>query len=166
MEETERFLVAGSGKRRSSGRQLSRRIRLGKYVGGVLERGAEDLSWWDIGLTMCVALVGGTFGAIHCFAWNASFPTHIEAKLWRASAIVVTVAPSSALLLALMFGGIRYMWSVRVSGDYVLFQSIVIAVIYAVARICLLVLAFLALRALPYGALLTPSWTVYLPHIS
>ena len=115
---------------------------------------------------MCVCLVGGTFGAIHCFAWNASFPTHIEAKLWRASAIVVTVAPSSALLLALMFVAIRYMWNARVSGDFVIFQSIVIAVIYGVARICLLVLAFLALRTLPYGAFLTPSWTVYLPHIS
>jgi hypothetical protein len=109
--ETEQFLVAGSGKRRS-GRQLSRRIRLGKYVGGVLERGAEDLSWRGFGLAMCIALVGGTFGAIHCFAWNASFPTHIEAKLWRASAIVVTVAPGVALLLALMIGAnyrLRYL---------------------------------------------------------
>lgn len=73
--ETERLLVAGSGKRRS-GWQLSRRVRPGRYVGGVLEREAGDLSWRSFGLAMCIALVGGTFGAIHCFAWNASFPTH------------------------------------------------------------------------------------------
>ena len=68
IEEEERFLAARSGEQRSLSRPLSMRIRLGKYVAKVLERRAEDLSWQSTDFAMCVALVGGTFGAIHCFA--------------------------------------------------------------------------------------------------
>ncbi|KAF7370000.1 hypothetical protein MSAN_00630000 [Mycena sanguinolenta] len=46
-------------------------------------------------------LVGALFGAIHCTAWNAVFPTHREMWIWRTSALVITVFPALILLLDL-----------------------------------------------------------------
>ena len=34
-------------------------------------------------------LVAACYGALHALAWNAKFPTHLELKLWRASALII-----------------------------------------------------------------------------
>ncbi|KAH8589511.1 hypothetical protein B0O99DRAFT_636669 [Bisporella sp. PMI_857] len=36
---------------------------------------------------------GSLFGALHCLAWNFSFPTQTELALWRTSSILTTVLP-------------------------------------------------------------------------
>ncbi|KAF8350338.1 hypothetical protein F5887DRAFT_938711 [Amanita rubescens] len=139
IEEEE--VILGRGKRP---RQLPLRVRLGKYIADVLRGGAGQPSWQIVRLGLCVCLVGSLFGAIHCFSWNAFFPVPIELKFWRISAVVVTVSPSFVILPALFI-------YVTTSGA---------------GRLYLLILALLALPHLPYTAYLTPSWTIYLPHIA
>ncbi|KAF7318760.1 hypothetical protein HMN09_00388300 [Mycena chlorophos] len=54
----------------------------------------DDFGWRGTTIAnMGEFLVGAIFGAIHCAAWNAHFPTTVEKVLWRAGAIVVAVAP-------------------------------------------------------------------------
>ncbi|KAF8326927.1 hypothetical protein F5887DRAFT_1013231, partial [Amanita rubescens] len=141
IEEEE--VILGRGKRP---RQLPLRVRLGKYI--------ADPSWQIVRL-------GLLFGAIHCFSWNAFFPAPIELKFWRISAVVVTVSPSFVILPALFI----YV-TTSGAGGLALLPSVAFAVVYTVARLYLLILALLALPHLPYTAYLTPSWTIYLPHIA
>ncbi|KAF7332537.1 hypothetical protein MKEN_00136300 [Mycena kentingensis (nom. inval.)] len=50
-------------------------------------------------------LVGGAvFGAIHCIAWHAAFPTVTEMWLWRVSALVVAAVP--AVVIACIRSGL------------------------------------------------------------
>ena len=103
------------------------------------------------------------FGVIHCLAWNTYFPTHIESKLWRASAVIVTAVPGTSLLLVI---AIEKALGDKDWGYYCgFFHLLATASAYALARICLLVLALLSLRALPYNAYVMASWTIYIPHI-
>ena len=81
---------------------------------------------------MCIALVGGTFGAIHCFAWNASFPTHTAlASLSHCGHRGIR----RCISICSVDGAIRIIWNVGPTTDYVIFRSIVIMVIYACTRI-------------------------------
>jgi hypothetical protein len=163
VDALEEPLVAESD-RISPQRRLPIRVRLAKYI---VEPDNTWILWQAAVWLICVIVFGGIFGAIHCLAWNAHFPTHIESKLWRASAVIVTAAPGTYILLvtATTFASDR--WGKFHKRDDIVFgiQSIVISLVYALARICLLVLALLSLRALPYDAYVIASWTIYIPHI-
>jgi len=138
-------------------RRLPMRVRLANY----LSRHGQ-LSWLGVAFLF---IISSMFGAIHCLAWNAHFPTNIESKLWRASAVIVTAAPPTGFLLGLVVHGAFKKWKNRDSQPWFWGQSVIIAVFYALARICLLALALSTLRTLPYNAYLIPSWTRYIPHI-
>ncbi|KAF8632751.1 hypothetical protein AX15_001694 [Amanita polypyramis BW_CC] len=45
-------------------------------------------------LVICGAFIGRAFGAVHCLAWNSSFPIHTDFTLWRVSSLAVTVLAS------------------------------------------------------------------------
>ncbi|KAF7369966.1 hypothetical protein MSAN_00626400 [Mycena sanguinolenta] len=55
-------------------------------------------SFWSIpnqskheaGTVVLLSLVGTMFGAIHCAAWNAVFPTFREMWIWRTSSLLIT----------------------------------------------------------------------------
>jgi hypothetical protein len=46
------------------------------------------------------ALVGAVFGAIHCAAWNADFPTAVEKWIWRSCSSLIVAIPAVILLCA------------------------------------------------------------------
>lgn len=132
--------------------RLPARARLGAYIGSPnLTPGCFTIA---LGL-----LISGSFGAIHCLAWNAHFPTDIESNLWRVSAPIVTVAPFVAYVLAMTLD-----LPIRTSKPTsVLLYAALIP--YVLARFSLLAVALSTLRDLPYKAYLMPSWTNYIPHI-
>ena len=147
-------------------RRLPIRARLAKYIGDWRSRTDSWASWQGAVWIICFIVIGGILGAIHCLAWNAHFPTHIESKLWRASAVIVTAAPGSSLLLGIAIVYAFGKWGNKDLGKNCAgLQALVIAIAYALARICLLVLALLSLRALPYDAYVIAPWTIYIPHI-
>ncbi|PBK82555.1 hypothetical protein ARMGADRAFT_1140922 [Armillaria gallica] len=110
---------------------------------------------------LTMVCVGSLFGAFHCAAWSFYFPSHAEMVLWRFS--------STAVLIGLFVGG-NYnlifinpwmkIWTLT-SG----LMMLIGIVTYIVARIMLIILAFLQLRSLPPFAFCTVQWTTYIPHI-
>jgi len=135
---------------------MSIRVRLGTHL--VRHYEALGDQWGLAFIVVAFSIIGGTFGALHCLAWNSIFPTQLEQTVWRGAALVVTLFPG------LGFAAV----GLAVSADAdepVKFGDWLLACVYSVARLCLLGLALAALRALPERAYETPSWTVYIPHI-
>ncbi|KAJ7059214.1 hypothetical protein C8F01DRAFT_1026520 [Mycena amicta] len=105
-------------------------------------------------------LVAAIFGAIHCIAWHAVFPSIAELWLWRASAVLIAG-------ITLSLGAIIWLdesYDFVPAETYVaLFSFSILA--YIPARLILLVLPFTALRALPLGTFVDVDWSVYIPHL-
>ena len=112
---------------------------------------------------LILGLLGPLFGAIHCLAWNSPFPTSQERSAWRVCSVAVTCLPLALLLVAwiLLHTPVQHK-SYSERNLYNLFWLSLIS--YPVARITLIVLAFIALRALPADAYQTVSWNSYIPH--
>ncbi|THU80835.1 hypothetical protein K435DRAFT_767780 [Dendrothele bispora CBS 962.96] len=108
------------------------------------------------------------FGGIHCAPWNSTFPTHIEQILWRVSAVTVTAFP----LVWFPLVGVRNFLDDYPSRMAINIQSAIAAIaffplplVYIGARIALIVIAFMELRALPPSAYQTVDWARFIPHI-
>jgi hypothetical protein len=104
------------------------------------------------------------FGAIHCIAWNLSFPTPTEQLLWRIASITVMAVPIAFYLDAIVFIKTRPpKWYSEVTFRLVIPMG---TMTYIAARGLLMVLAFTALRTLPPDVYKDVSWAKFMPHIS
>jgi hypothetical protein len=117
--------------------------------------------------TVCVATI---FGAIHCIAWSFHFATLQEQWVWRISAIVVSTLPISFILCAFIIKVLyaeesNAIWKKFCLKFFAVLLVVLIAPLYLIARTALLVLPFIALRALPPGAYVQLDWVSFLPHI-
>jgi len=127
----------------------------------------ESQYYHAVSVTSAIALA---FGGIHCAGWAFVFPSLAEAQLWRVSSIIITAIAFAALILSL----INIMQSrspllrrkssrigIRSFGDLILYSL----PFYVIARVILLVGAFIALRALDSGMRSVVVWINFLPHI-
>ena len=122
----------------------------------------------NITADLIVLGVGVCFGVIHCIAWHISFPTHAELSIWRISTAAMTVVPFYIPLTLLLAKRLAYMDFYTASDiiGFITFLSIFPALIlYIVARVFTLALAFTSLRELPHGAFDTVHWTTFIPHV-
>ncbi|KAJ7021515.1 hypothetical protein C8F04DRAFT_1314218, partial [Mycena alexandri] len=109
---------------------------------------------------MFIAIV---FGAVHCAAWGAAFPSAPERVLWRVSAVAVAAYPAT-LLISHGLGAL--LWPTRDVHDHIpLAVQIIGIVLYAFSRVVLIVLAFTTVRTLEAGWFVDVDWTVYIPHL-
>lgn len=114
-------------------------------------------------------LIGSTvFGGVHCAAWNFYFASSLERRLWRAAALVTTLAP---LLLPIIDRGAntfqrRFNLNPRSTRGRLFMNfwtavpPLTVLLAYVSLRICIIVLVFSSLRALPEGVYHT-TWTQY-----
>ena len=109
---------------------------------------------------ICLPIVGGVFGGIHCIGWFFDFPSSAEAMLWRVSSAVLTVvaflSPIIASLLAFLSDIHKY---------FAVALSVIFILVYVVSRLLLIVEAFISLRHLTPGMLALVKWTSFIPHI-
>ena len=108
---------------------------------------------------MCISIV---FGAIHCIAWSFHFATLPERWAWRISAILVSGLPIAISAFTFL---VSETFNKDIYKGFPLFILISMLCLYIIARIVLLVLPFMALRALPPGAYVQLDWVSFLPHI-
>ncbi|THU93052.1 hypothetical protein K435DRAFT_670906 [Dendrothele bispora CBS 962.96] len=104
------------------------------------------------------------FGGIHCAPWNSIFPTHAEQILWRVSAVTMTAFP-----LAFTLTGIdrTYEYETVPLAQKInwYIAQLFLPLVYILARITLIVVAFTELRTLPPSAYQTVDWARFIPHI-
>lgn len=98
------------------------------------------------------------FGAIHCLAWNSPFPSSSERIAWRVCSVATTALP------ALLFPYVIYHEIYRKDERSFNTVSFIAVLLYVIARLTIIVLAFTSLRALPADAYETVAWTNYIPH--
>ena len=109
--------------------------------------------------------VGVCFGAIHCIAWLFSFPTRAELLIWRISSVAITAVPVYISLMGPLGFWLVNIMDFGVADGIVAFTFFPAGILYILARIFILVLAFTSLRELPPGAFDTVHWTTFIPHV-
>ncbi|KAJ6552200.1 hypothetical protein DFH09DRAFT_925199, partial [Mycena vulgaris] len=100
-------------------------------------------------------LVGTVFGAIHCAAWNSDLPSAAEREFSLIVSAIPVLVPAAVCIL-------------RSREDLQTNSMIAIALAvpaYTTARLFLIILPFISLRALPPGAFTDVNWSVYIPHL-
>jgi len=132
----------------------------------------SELDDWKLRLP-CFS-IAALFGAIHCAGWSTKihFSSHVALLLWRISSIVITASPVIWSLYFSFVYGVSDRWSRPVMYNYTKplrdtfkYISIFTITLYILARVILLVLAFVELRDVPPGALNTIEWANVLPFI-
>lgn len=115
-------------------------------------------------------VIGSTvFGGIHCTAWNYYFASSFERSLWRAAALATTLAPILLPVIDRGANSFQRLFNLsRTSTRGRLFMNFWTALIplavllaYVSLRICIFVLIFSSLRAMPEEVYRT-TWTKYL----
>ncbi|KDR79755.1 hypothetical protein GALMADRAFT_1360429 [Galerina marginata CBS 339.88] len=109
--------------------------------------------------------VGTIFGAIHCVGWEFTFPSIIEAKIWRVCS--VTITSISLVTFVLGWFGLNLLYN-GIDGygpDLVACMLGSFIGWYILARVALLVGAIISLRNLPPPALGVVEWTLSIPHV-
>ena len=112
--------------------------------------------------------VGVCFGAIHCIAWHFSFPTYAELLIWRVSCVAIAAVPfyiPLALSLAAWLDKTDFDTAADIIGAIAILSIFPGGILYILARIFTLALAFTSLRDLPHGAFDTVHWTTFIPHV-
>ncbi|TDL14490.1 hypothetical protein BD410DRAFT_845987 [Rickenella mellea] len=114
-------------------------------------------------------------GAIHGIAWSFQFPSQSKEILWRTCYLIITFLPVSLVSfakLAAVFadvldrrGGVAAYVSRIFAIGLAVVAVAVFPIIYIVARVILLVEAFVLLKSLPPGAFQTVQWTTFIPHV-
>ncbi|KAF9008032.1 hypothetical protein BDQ17DRAFT_1237362 [Cyathus striatus] len=115
-------------------------------------------------------------GLVHCIAWDSDFPSTVEKTLWRISSIFTAAVPllnaalgSFGIMCEDLAGSVyredRQHMCLKI-GTFVALGAFVIGLtFYVVARLYLLLEAFLSLRALPPSVFETVGWTNLIPYI-
>ncbi|KAF8969315.1 hypothetical protein BDZ97DRAFT_1915280 [Flammula alnicola] len=105
------------------------------------------------------------FGSMHLIAWSFDFPSPTEQLLWRSSALVITAEPAWFALSVLLDSFAKLndkfmsvLWPFHI-------PAFVGAPLYVIARIFLLIEAFLSLRTQPLAAYQSIEWTSVIPHL-
>ncbi|KAA6410255.1 MAG: hypothetical protein FRX48_05676 [Lasallia pustulata] len=104
-----------------------------------------------------------SYGALHCAAWNFSFPTTAERTLWRVCSIVTTfalpVGLGSAAWIKVKIPNLT--WKALYLVRCISWAS---TAFYVISRSYLLLESLFDLRSLPAAAYEDVQWTNFLPH--
>ncbi|KAJ3572780.1 hypothetical protein NP233_g2861 [Leucocoprinus birnbaumii] len=129
---------------------------------------STDSYWesWDVGGAL--GLIGVLFGGVHLLPiWLSSFSMSAEKYLWMACNIGILVEPVTICLYhiipSLKSRLPHWVWA---SIRFLNIQLLILGyLLYAPARLILIVLAFTNLRSLPPDTFVNVDWSDFFPHI-
>ncbi|KAG2104357.1 uncharacterized protein F5147DRAFT_265548 [Suillus discolor] len=132
----------------------SRKLQVPTFDGSInLEDSDKNI------LQLAALLMASTFGGIHFMAlFYTSSPGRNQATLWSMSSFIIISVPFAYVQIYFMLPN-RYLTPFFIVGFSLH------ALLYIVARACLLVLMFTTLRHLPPDAHIVVSWTSLVPHL-
>ena len=133
----------------------------------------RDMSGFVMGMVVWFASMA--YGGLHASAWNGHFPSNIEMWLWRASSTCIAGSGLTWILinmLARTFEAFKEYWG-KVETLRAHWTGLVglgslatlCGLAYILARIFLVVEAFISLRKLPAATFDTLQWTQLVPHL-
>lgn len=126
--------------------------------------------------SLAISLIATVFGGIHCAGWKFVFPSHTEKIIWRVASSIISLIPC-VIFIALIPATL---WVYKINhglpaskttqvlagiGTQVWRLVRKVLPIYLLARVILLLEAFIALRDLPQGAYVQVKWLRFVPHI-
>ena len=120
-------------------------------------------------LKAILAFAGAAYGGLHLSAWGDFFPSRTERWLWIACSLVTGASGAflAAFFLATqklrLFENLEH-W-IRGSKGMRWFGLAVVGPAFLVARVVIVVEAFVCLRSQPVGVYKTPEWSQYFPHL-
>ena len=133
----------------------------------------RDMSGFVMGMVVWSASMA--YGGVHATAWRGYFPSRAESILWRVSSLFIAGSGLTWILinmLARTFKGFKAYWKKVASlrahwTSLVGFGSLatICGLLYLLARIYLVIEAFISLRKLPASAFDTLQWTQLVPHL-
>lgn len=113
-----------------------------------------------------LGFAGGVLGAVHCLAWNSTFPTSKERLAWRVCSVATTALPITALSIVLILEFVLIkgseVWENGEAQEYIVYPFLVP---YVIARLTLIALALASLRAVPADVFQTTDWNNIIPHV-
>jgi len=120
-------------------------------------------------LKVVLAFAGSAYGGLHLAAWNDFFPTAAERWLWIACALATG---ASGIILALFFLATQKVRAFEYLEHFIRNNKVVkwtgasiITPLFLIARVFIVVEAFIALRRQPENVYQTPEWSQYFPHL-
>ncbi|KAF2107619.1 hypothetical protein BDV96DRAFT_653694 [Lophiotrema nucula] len=120
-------------------------------------------------LKSVLAFVAAAYGALHIAAWNEYYPTKVERLLWIVSSMAIG---SSGIALWCFFLAKQSIESFDIFGTlwsrskaFSIIGRFVFLPLFVLARIYLVVEAFVSLRKAPIAVYQTPEWSEFLPHL-
>lgn len=137
----------------------------------------KDLKRMNRVTSFLFASMGAAFGAAHCLAWTSTYPTPKERLAWRVCCVVTTsLPPIGILVISLLNRSTKHMKKSSESDSPKFNRHVVVVMIeelsfllllafYITARVTLVVLALMALRALPADVFQTTGWNNVIPHV-
>jgi hypothetical protein len=111
-----------------------------------------------------LAILSIFYGGLHATSWNSHFPTAIEHQLWRIASCVV--AGGGLVLWAMDSVFETWLWTVNLDVEWLwTLLCAMISLIFAAARVYLVIESFISVRSLPVGAFTSIAWVNFLPHV-
>lgn len=115
------------------------------------------------------------YGAFHAAAWHEHFPSSTEKWLWRASAAYIASCGAFWVLLnsaVSRWARLNSFWEKWMDGEKSRLGTVALAAVvvlcgssFVLARMYVVMEAFLSIRELPASAYQTPQWADVFPHL-
>ncbi|KAJ7118090.1 hypothetical protein C8R44DRAFT_625897 [Mycena epipterygia] len=110
-------------------------------------------------------LVGTIFGAIHCAAWTAHFPSTTEMGIWRSCSLMVAIPPAAVGLFIALGTSIEGTAIEGIHEPILVITAFISILLYPITRLFLIIISLTSLRALPHDALIDIDWSFYIPQL-
>lgn len=111
-----------------------------------------------------------TYGGLHLAAWGNHFPSSVEGLIWKVSCLVMMGMLPRMMALWAVFWMTIYVLKPSFGMRLAVMRatealSLFLMTFYGLARIFVIVEAFISLRTQPIGVYWSPDWLQTVPHI-